>query len=453
MADLQIITIPGRISETIADIPGDKSISHRALMIGAISESKVRVQRFLFSQDCQNTMTMFRVMGVHIDTDPKAQTVTISGRGLHGLERPSEILDAGNSGTCIRLMTGLLSAQPFESRITGDTSVQKRPMGRVTRVLNQMGARIDGQSSGDDVRPPLTINKGFKKGEEIALKPITYELPVASAQVKSAILLAAITQPITVTVIEPQVTRDHTERMLEAFGAEIRREGLAVTLTGGKKLHVDGVLEIPGDISSAAFFIVLGLLHPCAKIRITHVGVNPTRDAVLRVLQRMGANMEIPPRNMRVGEPMGNIVVGSSPSLRRTDILPNEIPILIDEIPILAITGLWADGGFEVRGAKELRVKESDRIRTTLSVIQAMGGTFVEYEDGFRVEQLPPGEAEQLRHIPFEVDSGGDHRIAMAALVGAVAAGRRVTVHNTDCMATSFPNFVQIMVSLGVTFA
>ncbi len=414
---------------SLDSIPGDKSISHRAVMIGALSESVCRFTHFLMSEDCLHTIEIFREMGVKIDVSN--DMVTVTGVGLRGLRASSKVLDAGNSGTSIRLMSGILAGQNFESRITGDASVQRRPMKRVADPLRKMGARIDGDF------PPLTIYGG-------ALSPIKYALPVASAQVKSAILFASLYCKEPTTVTEPAECRDHTERMLRLFGADIHVRNRTVTCSGKNRLELDRAVQIPSDVSSSAFFIILALLMPGSDVFIKHIGLNPTRDALIPLLRQMGADIEIQ-NGVDDWERVGDLRVKAS-SLSNLTVPESIIPIIIDEIPILAISGLFGKGKLKVTGAKELRVKESDRIKTIVELVKKMGGSIEEFEDGFELEG--PREFRD-----FEIDSYGDHRIAMSAIIGAIASGRQAKIVDVGCIATSFPNFFEILTQFGLSWS
>ena len=422
----------------ILDLPGDKSISHRAIILGSISETPSIFTHFLTAEDCLNTLTIFRKLGVPIDRE--GQTVRIHGVGRRGLKAPSETLDTGNSGTGIRLITGVLAAQTFDTRITGDASIQRRPMRRIIDPLQKMGAAITGKSlpGKTDIFPPLQI-----QGRQ--LTGIRYRLPVASAQVKSAVLLAGLFADGSTIVEEPEACRDHTERLLLGFGAQLERiesgEGTEWQLTPSDIANPtpDIPVRIPADFSSAAFFLVLGAL--AGPITVSAVGLNPTRSTLLDVLSRMGADIAVTDVGGESFEPYGTLTLSPS-SLANTEVSGAEIPFLIDEIPILAVAGLFASGKLIVRDAAELRVKESDRIESIVRMVTAMGGEIEAYDDGF----VLTGGA---RIQPFEVDSHGDHRIAMSAIIAAMVAGVDAKVHNVDCINTSFPNFMDIVARCG----
>ncbi len=430
------------ISASVTTLPGDKSISHRAAIIGALSENTSVFTHFLFSEDCLNTVAVLEALGVRIERDPSTKTITVHGVGFHGFKEPTGVLDCGNAGTGIRLLTGFLSGQPFKTTITGDHSIQKRPMRRIIDPLTQMGAVITGAAidGKTDVFPPLHI------APSQGIKAINYTLPVASAQIKSALLFASLYAQDRTEITEPEKCRDHTERMLQGFGADIHFNDKTVFCSGKKPLRnpFDHPIFIPADVSSAAFFLVLGALMPNAELTITGVGLNPTRIACLNVLQQMGASLSFSHAQGGHFEPYGDVTVKTS-SLKNITINKDDIPFLIDEIPILSVAAVFSEGVFSVRHAKELRVKESDRIATIGALIKAMGGTFVEYEDGFDIHGNPGLKTQ------FTAASFGDHRIAMSGLIGAIIGGGG-TMTDCACIQTSFPNFMDIVSSLGVSF-
>ena len=434
-------TLSTRTSSTISTIPGDKSLSHRAVILGSLAEGMSSFSGFLTAEDCLNTLHVFNALG--IQSEQEGSSLTLHGKGLSGLRAPinEALLDVGNSGTGIRLITGVLAAQAFDTAITGDASIQKRPMKRIITPLSLMGARITGQTlpGKTDIYPPLQIHGS-------ALNAITYTLPVASAQVKSAILLASLFVQDITTVIEPEATRDHTERMLQGYGADIRREGTAIMCSGQKPLvaPLGRTIQIPADISSAAFFIVLGLITPHEGLHLTHIGINPTRDALLGVLKAMGARIDIQTIAGEDFEPHATISVYPS-EMTNIDLDPAVIPFLIDEIPILAVAAMFAKGRLRVTGAKELRVKESDRIAGIARIAAAVGITITETEDGFSLTGRPSGES-------FTLDSHGDHRIAMSGIVLAYAAEMSATVIGCACIHTSFPNFFEILNTWGLPY-
>ncbi len=408
-------------------VPGDKSISHRAAMFSAIATGTGRVRGFLHAEDTLRTVSMVRSLGVRVEAVSPTE-LRIGGQGMRGLSEPPDVIDAGNSGTTIRIGSGILAAQPFLSVITGDPYLRRRPMARVIRPLVRMGAKILARDG--DRLPPLCIRGGGLRG-------IRYEMPVASAQVKSALLLAGLYADAPVTVMEPLPTRDHTERMLGAMGADIAREGNAVTVRPAERLSPLDV-AVPGDISSAAFFLVLASVHPMSEITVRGVGVNPHRTGLLAVLRRMGADLRYADERSEGGEPVADIVArGGELVAVRVD--PGEIPGLVDEVPALCVAAAFARGRTEVRGAAELRVKESDRISAIVSNLAALGVACGEYPDGLWVE----GPAAIRPCGPL--DSRGDHRIAMALLAMGKAGGVPFDVPDTACIDTSFPGFQPLL--------
>lgn len=410
--------IKGEIS-----IPGDKSISHRAVMIGSLARGKTRITNFLSSADCLATVECFRRLGVEISL--KGNEVEVLGKGLRGLKPSGKILDVGNSGTTIRLLSGILAGQSFETTVTGDESIQRRPMGRIVKPLRLMGARVEGRKVGDEIYAPLKISGGN-------LAAIEYELPVASAQVKSAVLLAGLYASGITAVVEKTPSRDHTERMLEHFGAEIRIQGLRTEVVGGWEFEGEEV-DIPGDVSSAAFFLIAALIVPDSQLRILNVGINPTRTGIIDVLHRMGAELEVQNERILSQEPRADILIKSS-KLEAVRLEGEIIPRIIDEIPILAVAATQAEGITEIRGAKELRVKESDRLATISSELRKMGADVVEFEDGLKI--IGPTQLKGAR-----VKSYGDHRIAMSMAIAGLAARGETIIEDVDCIETSFPGF------------
>lgn len=430
---------PSQLADTdvIDAIPGDKSISHRAVMMAGLATGRSEFSRFLLSEDCLNTITIFREMGVEISVDEFQARIVIQGRGIDGLRKPVAPLFVGNSGTTIRLMSGILAGLPFDTTIQGDASILRRPMRRVVDPLTQMGAHITGQPGQflNDIYPPLIISPVSH------LSGIRYSLPVASAQVKSALLFAGLLGRGTTTIDEPTPTRDHTENMMRKYGIAIKKNGSQIEIVGGQNpIAPISPVEIPADFSSAAFFMVLALITPNVSWTMQSIGVNPTRDRLVAVLQSMGAQILVR-KSSDDGEPRAAVTVASS-NLTNIDVAPDDIPIMIDEIPILAIAGMFGQGQLRISHAGELRVKESDRIAGIVRMITAMGGTILESSDGFILEG---GRGIQ----PFQLDCHHDHRIAMAAIIGAVAGGVDATVENVDCIATSFPNFFDILRQVG----
>ena len=405
-------------------IPGDKSISHRAVMFAALADGVSTIDGFLEGEDTRATAAIFARMGVRIET-PSASRRIVHGVGVDGLQAPDGPLDCGNAGTGMRLLAGLLAAQPFDSVLVGDASLSKRPMRRVTTPLALMGARIDTR---DDGTPPLHIHGGQ------ALAGIDYALPVASAQVKSAILLAAMFADGATTVHQPAVTRDHTERLFRHFSVPCTVDGLAVS-TQGPALPAAHDLTVPADISSAAFWMVAAASRPGSRLTLRQVGLNNTRNAVISALKRMGVRMDIVTTSPEdAGEPYGDITVYGSDSLHGTSLLPEEIPNLIDEIPILAVAGALGQGDFIVRNARELRVKETDRIATTAANLRLMGVDVEEFDDGMVVHGGAPLKGAEL-------PSYGDHRIAMSFLVAGFSAQGETVVTDAECINTSYPGF------------
>lgn len=412
-------------------VPGDKSISHRALMLGALAEGITEIDNFLAGEDCLNTARILRQLGVEIQ-QPGQTRLIVHGRGLNGLMEAGDVLDVGNSGTSLRLLLGILSGQPFYSILTGDESIRRRPMGRVVEPLQRMGARIAGRNGGK--LAPLTV-----LGSPAGLQPITFSSPVASAQVKSAVLLAGLSAPGETTVKEPAKSRDHTERMLQAFGADVKMEGLSASCRGGPRL-AGQKLAIPGDISSAAFFIVGATIVEGSDLVIRGVGLNPTRTGLLDALKIMGADISILNIHDQTGEPVGDLRVRTA-TLHATEISGELIPRLIDEIPILAVAALFARGATVIRDAAELRVKESDRIETLHQELSRLGG---------EVEVLPDGLIIHGGRILAGAgcDSHGDHRIAMSAAIAGLKCQGQTTVRDVGCIDTSFPEFGSLLAGL-----
>jgi 3-phosphoshikimate 1-carboxyvinyltransferase len=411
-------------------VPGDKSISHRAVLFAALAAGGSRVRGFLDAEDTLRTVGMVRALGASVERASPTELV-VGGVGLRGLSEPADVIDAGNSGTTIRIGSGLLAAQPFLSVITGDRYLRLRPMSRVIRPLTQMGASILGRDG--DRFPPLCIRGG-------ALKGIRHEMPVASAQVKSALLVAGLYADSPVTVVEPLPTRDHTERMLSAMGAKLDRDGCSVTMHPAEALDpVDRT--VPGDISSAAFFLALAAVTQGSELAVRGVGVNPFRTGIVDVLRRMGAEILFENERSESGEPVADLVVRGR-GLAGARIEPAEVPGLIDEIPILCVAASLAEGRTEIRGAGELRVKESDRIGAMVSNLSSLGVSCGEYPDGLWVE----GPASIRRDVSCR--SLGDHRIAMSLLVLGKAAGAQIKLDDSSCIDTSFPGFKALLEGL-----
>ena len=409
-------------------VPGDKSISHRALMVSGIAAGQTRISGFLDSEDCLATLQAMRVLGVNI-ARPHAQLVEVEGVGLHGLTGPLTPLDMGNSGTAMRLFAGLLAAQRFDSVLVGDSSLMRRPMERVAAPLRAMGAVIEAQSG----HAPLRIRGGQR------LHPVSYDLPVASAQVKSAILLAGLYAHGETSVTEPAVTRDHSERMLRAFGARLEVEGRRVCITGPARLH-GCPIAVPGDFSSAAFFIVAACLAAEGVLTIRNVGINPTRTGLLEVLRQMGAEIRLVNERTSGMEPVADLEIERS-DLSGISVPPALVPLAIDEFPALFIAAACARGETLVTGAEELRVKESDRIAVMAEGLSALG---------IQVEVLPDGM--RIRGGSLEggrIDSHGDHRIAMAFAIASARASGTIEIADVANVATSFPGFVETARRIG----
>ncbi|MBF0622172.1 MAG: 3-phosphoshikimate 1-carboxyvinyltransferase [Magnetococcales bacterium] len=412
--------------------PGDKSISHRSIIFGALAEGETNTTNLLEGEDVLRTVAAFRTMGVKIDRQG-AGAYRIHGVGLDGLSEPDNVLDMGNSGTGMRLLAGLLASQPFLSVLTGDGSLRGRPMGRIVKPLTQMGAQILGRDNGR--LAPLVI-----QGTELV--PIHYQSPVASAQVKTAILLAGLNTAGETRVTEPAVSRDHTERMLSAFGATVQRDGLTVSIDGWPTLTGQSI-EVPADISAAAFPIVAALLVPGSDITLTNVGLNPTRSGIVDVLTAMGGRIEkLNPRTVG-GEPVADLRVQHS-QLKGIEVPPDVVPSAIDEFPVLFAAASFAEGKTVITGAEELRVKESDRIAAMAKGLTAIGSNFTETEDGAIIIGQPDGLSGGAT-----VDSHTDHRIAMSHLVAGLACKKPVTVTRCDNINTSFPGFDGSMRGLG----
>lgn len=409
--------------------PGDKSLSHRAVMFAALAEETTEISGFLAGEDTLNTAKAVRMLDVAVE-DHGAGRLTVRGRGRSGLGEPAGVLDLGNSGTGMRLLAGMLAGQEFFSVLTGDQYLVKRPMGRVTEPLRSMGAVIDGRNGG--TLAPLAIRGAGRK-----TRPIDYRSPVASAQVKSAVLLCGLFADGVTSVTEPHKSRDHTERMLRYFGAEVREEGLRVSVRGGRKLRAPGMLEIPADISSAAFFLVAAAIVPGSDLLIRNVGINPTRTGVIDVLTAMGARIELEHRREQAGEPVADLRVRHR-TLRAAEIGGALIPRLIDEIPVLAVAAACAGGTTSIRDAAELRVKESDRIAVMAEELRKLGADVRELPDGMEItgrERLTGGVCE----------SHGDHRIAMSLAVAGLAASGKTKVRDCSWIETSFPGFSEML--------
>lgn len=428
--DLVYLAQPGGHASGHIRVPGDKSISHRSIMLGSLAEGVTEVEGFLEGEDALATIQAFRDMGVVIE-GPHHGRVTIHGVGLNGLQPPPGPIYLGNSGTSMRLLSGLLAAQPFDTVLTGDASLSKRPMNRVAKPLREMGAEIE---TGPEGRPPLKIRGGRK------LTSMHYEMPMASAQVKSCLLLAGLYAAGETSVTEPAPTRDHTERMLRGFGYPVRVDGRTAAVEGGHKLSATRI-EVPADISSAAFFLVAASIAEGADLRLEHVGINPTRTGVIDILKLMGADISM--ENMREvgGEPVADIRVRGA-ELRGIDIPEDLVPLAIDEFPVLFIAAACAEGRTVLRGAGELRVKESDRIQVMADGLRMLGVRAEPTVDGIVIEGGPISGGEVYSH--------GDHRIAMAFSVASLRATAPIRIHDCANVATSFPNFIELARHVGI---
>ncbi|GAB6138426.1 3-phosphoshikimate 1-carboxyvinyltransferase [Halanaerobaculum tunisiense] len=412
-------------------VPGDKSISHRAVMLGSLAEGVTEIEGFLTGEDCLSTVRAFQQLGVEIEGVGE-EKMTIYGQGLKGLTEPDNVLDLGNSGTTTRLMLGLLAGQDFYSVVTGDDSLRQRPMARVTDPVGQMGGQFQGRDGANLL--PITVVGGQD------LKPIEYQSPVASAQVKSSILLAGLYAAGETKVVEPAKSRDHTERMLDYFGAEVTVDGLEASVKGQPKLTGNKVI-VPGDISSAAFIMVAGLVAADAEIKLKNVGLNPTRAGVLEALEQMKANLELVNEREVNGEPIADVIVTTS-DLEGTVIDGDLIPLLIDEIPILAIAATQAEGKTVIKDAQELRVKETDRIDAMVTELRRLGVEVTEREDGLEIvgPQEITGGVECLSY--------DDHRVAMSLAIAGLIADQQITIQDAECIDISFPQFAKQLKSL-----
>lgn len=416
-------------------VPGDKSISHRAVLIGSVNTGTVKVTGFLRSADTLATVAAVRALGV--DVAEEADDILIAGRGWEGLTEPEDVIDAANSGTLIRLLPGLVASLPMLCYLTGDSSIRRRPMARILEPLAAMGAGVWGRRN--NTLPPILIRGGSLRG-------ITHHLPVASAQVKSCILLAGLRAAGETAIIEPATSRDHTERMIAYGGGRVERE----TLPDGRGLlrvwpveHLSmSTITVPGDFSSAAFFIVAACLTPNSHVVIENVGLNPTRTGLLDVLREMGADLQVEPTDMAGPEPVGRITARTS-VLKAVDVGGAQVPNLIDELPLFLLAASKATGLSRLRGAAELRAKESDRLQVMGSVLRTLGVTLSEYPDGMDVRGNPAGWQEGT------VEARGDHRMAMVGAVAGVVSHKGVAVDNTDCVNVSYPGFLAALESLG----
>ena len=401
--------------------PGDKSISHRAVIFSSLAAGKSRITGFLRGEDTLSTLDAFKNLGIEINS--AGPEILITGKGLRGLNKPSKIIDARNSGTTARLLLGLLSGQLFEADITGDRYLVKRPMGRVVKPLSLMGAKITGKDGSEHL--PLHII-----GQK--LHGISYELPVASAQVKSALILAGIYAEGITEIIEPQKTRDHTERMLTHFGVKLNTEGNKIKVNSIED-YGGSELIIPGDISSAAFFIVAALINKNSELLIKNIGLNPERAGVIDILKSMGGNIELLDERTSSGEPVGDLLVKSS-NLRGIEIKGDLIPKSIDELPVIAAAACFAEGKTKISGAAELRVKETDRIAAMTAELSKLGADIMEMDDGMEISGKGYLEGSECK-------SWGDHRVAMSVAIAATAAAGQTTIEGANCVNISYPEF------------
>lgn len=410
-------------------VPGDKSVTHRGYIFGAMARGRTVVKNPLIAEDTDSTLRAVKSLGVDVEMEEGA--VILHGEGKEALSEPLHVLDLGNSGTGVRLLAGLLSACPFFSTLTGDQSLRTRPMARIVEPLRMMGAVIDGRDAGELL--PLSIRGGELKG-------IRYASPVASAQVKSCILIAALSAAGQTVFTEPSLSRDHTERLMEHTGISFERDGNTLTLEGGQS-PAGFEITVPGDISSAAFFLVAAAVMEGSSVTVKRVGVNQTRTGLLDLLEAMNVNLEIKELTDPGSEPVADITVAGTGSLKGIDVPVEWIPRIIDEIPLVAVAAAAAEGKTVIRGAEELRVKESDRIATTVDMLRRAGANVSETGDGFTVE----GGKDIHRS---DHDSKSDHRIAMASVIMSMMAGSASTVVDTACVGTSFPDFTDCMNSL-----
>ena len=416
-----VVRPPRRLAGRI-EVPGDKSISHRAALLGALAEGATEVQGYLEADDCLRTLRAVEALGVEVTRKGPGE-YRIAGAGPRGFSEPADVLDCGNSGTTARLLLGVLAAQPFWTFLTGDESLRRRPMARVVAPLAAMGATVVGRAEAG--RLPLGIRGG-------PLRALHWDLPVASAQVKSAILLAGLHADGPVSVTEPAASRDHSERLLRRFGARLERRGLTTTIEPGRLAAAS--VRVPGDISSAAFLLVAGAVVGDSRVTVAGVGLNPTRTGVLEALEAMGARLSVSPvGGADTDEPVGDVTVTAG-ELRGTTIAGSLIPRLIDEIPVLAVAAACARGRTEIRDAAELRVKESDRVAVLARELTRLGAQVAERPDGLAVEGGRP-------LVGARVSSEGDHRIAMALAVAALVARGTTVIEDAGCIATSFPQF------------
>ncbi len=409
-------------------VPGDKSISHRAIMFASLAEGSSLVRGLLRGEDCLSTLAAFQQMGVRVED--RGEELLIEGRGLRGLQEPDDVIDCGNSGTTMRLMSGILAAQPFFSILSGDKYLRRRPMARIIKPLVGMGAQISGREQG--TKAPLAIQGGMLRAGE-------YHSPVASAQVKSAVLLAGMQVEGKTRVFEPHLSRDHSERMLRYFGVKVQSFAGGASVCGPANLQAREV-DVPGDISSAAFFLVAALITPGSELLLKNVGVNPTRSGIIDILQQMGGSIELLNQRELSGEPVADLLVRHS-ALRGIEIGGDLVPRAIDEFPVVSVAAVFAEGETLIRDAKELRVKETDRITAVCDTLGKLGGQVESLDDGMRI--VGTGRLQGGR-----VNSFGDHRIAMSMAVAAQAASKEIIIEDTGCTATSFPDFWDLLIQV-----
>ena len=412
----------GSLEGTVA-IPGDKSISHRSVMFGSISQGVTTVTNFLPGDDCLSTISCFRKLGVKIEEHASGE-LRIYGSGFQGLNEPKEVLNVGNSGTTIRLMMGILAGRDFFSVLEGDESIARRPMTRVATPLSQMGAKIDFRNGGF---APISVRGG-------ALNSFEYKLPVASAQVKSALLFAALQAEGETVITEPEETRDHTERMIRQFGGTVEKEGKNIKVKGGQNLKGTSV-RVPGDISSAAFFLVAGAISEGSSITLENVGLNPTRSGIVDVLNEMGADLQILSQDLKAAEPVGTLLIRSS-GLKGTTVGGEMIPRLIDEIPIIALLATQADGVTVIKDAAELKVKETNRIDTVVGELKKMGANIEATDDGMIIQGPTALHG-------ASVSSHGDHRIGMMLAVASLISEGETILENPEAISVSYPKFFE----------
>lgn len=418
-------------------VPGDKSVTHRAIILTSLAEGESRLSSYCRGEDCLNTMRAFQALGIQIEEQP--DVLRVQGKGMWGLREADAPIDCGNSGTGTRLLTGLLAGQDFFTILTGDESIRRRPMGRVVKPLREMGAVIAGRKGGE--LAPLAITGTRLHG-------IEYSSPVASAQIKSALLFAGLFAEGTMRFREPRLSRDHTERMFQSFGIPLRQEAGTLVLEGRPSAGWTGrAIVIPGDFSAAAFFLVGASIIPGSDVTIQNVGINPTRTGLIDVLAAMGANIDVLNRRDQAGEPVADLRVRSA-ALKGVSIGPELIPQTIDEFPILCVAAAVAEGQTTISGAEELRVKESDRIATMSAELKAMGAQMTEKPDGMVIQGLGRAGKNGCLSGTLQGKSHGDHRVAMSLAIGGLTASTPTSVTDTGCVDTSFPNFERTLMGL-----